>query len=392
MNNIWYVVKKELDKIFKFPKMILITILLPGLMVFCIYTLMGSVINEGLETTGNVYVVNAPIEFFNGVGDIKFEDGLNLLQKESLTDEEAKELLENNKGCVVLIFHDKVDSIYELDKPNKISLYRNSANTISATTYSLVYVRLVILDNTIKVFNEDIINYFPEDISLGGGDIATEADFSKMLISMMFPLFIMIGIFAGALNIGADAIAGDKERGTLAKLLMTPMNRNNIIIGKVISTSIIASCTAISMFVGIITSIDKIFGSSGMLDAISYNFVDYIQILALALVLALFAGSFLLVPSVLAKNTKEASLMALPLYLVAIIVPVVGMNLSVDATPLYTYMIPIYNISMALKGVLTSTLAMDQFIVTIVSTLACVVLVTLVLIRLFKNERLLFAK
>ena len=48
---------------------------------------------------------------------------------------------------------------------------------------------------------------------------------SGKALGMMLPYFITILLFAGAMGIGTDMIAGEKERGTMASLLVTPVKR-----------------------------------------------------------------------------------------------------------------------------------------------------------------------
>ena len=49
----------------------------------------------------------------------------------------------------------------------------------------------------------------------------------------MLPYFITILLFAGAMGLGVDMITGEKERGTMASLLVTPVKRSSIVLGKV---------------------------------------------------------------------------------------------------------------------------------------------------------------
>ena len=49
----------------------------------------------------------------------------------------------------------------------------------------------------------------------------------------MLPYFITILLFAGAMGLGVDMITGEKERGTMASLFLTPVKRSSIVLGKV---------------------------------------------------------------------------------------------------------------------------------------------------------------
>ena len=56
MNKIFNLVKKELDKIFKNPRAILSTFILPGLLIFIIYTVMGTALQKVVQQTGTVFL------------------------------------------------------------------------------------------------------------------------------------------------------------------------------------------------------------------------------------------------------------------------------------------------------------------------------------------------
>ena len=64
--------------------------------------------------------------------------------------------------------------------------------------------------------------------------IQDEEKASGRAIGMMLPYFITILLFAGAMGIGTDMIAGEKERGTMASLLVSPIKRSSIVLGKVV--------------------------------------------------------------------------------------------------------------------------------------------------------------
>lgn len=57
-----------------------------------------------------------------------------------------------------------------------------------------------------------------------------------------------------------ESIAGEKERGTIATLLVTPMRRSSLALGKVFSLSIIALLAGCSSFIGTFAALPKMMG------------------------------------------------------------------------------------------------------------------------------------
>lgn len=51
--------------------------------------------------------------------------------------------------------------------------------------------------------------------------IQDEEKASGKVLGMMLPYFVTILLFAGAMGIGTDMVAGEKERGTMASLLVS---------------------------------------------------------------------------------------------------------------------------------------------------------------------------
>ena len=60
---------------------------------------------------------------------------------------------------------------------------------------------------------------------------------------------------SSSLGIGADVIAGEKERGTLSTLLMAPITKTEIIVGKILATTIITLLSSVGSFLGIAASL-----------------------------------------------------------------------------------------------------------------------------------------
>jgi len=79
MKSVWSIIKKEFARFFKDRRMIL-SLLLPGLMIYLVYTLIGTVTsshNKPKDYKPAAYVQNVPVEFapvLEGVLKIKTEE------------------------------------------------------------------------------------------------------------------------------------------------------------------------------------------------------------------------------------------------------------------------------------------------------------------------------
>lgn len=52
-SNIWIIAKKELDRFFRDGAMVIATVLLPGLLIYIMYSFMGSALSNQFDTDEN---------------------------------------------------------------------------------------------------------------------------------------------------------------------------------------------------------------------------------------------------------------------------------------------------------------------------------------------------
>ena len=133
-------------------------------------------------------------------------------------------------------------------------------------------------------------------------------------------MILLIFIFSGCMTIAAESIAGEKERGTLAKLLVTPTRHSSIAFGKILGLSVIGLLSGLSSFLGIMLSLPKMVQGMTQSDSVSaliYGPKEYLMLFLVIISTVLVVVGVLSVVSSFAKSVKEASLYATPLMIVA---------------------------------------------------------------------------
>lgn len=391
MKNAFKVVKKELDKIFKFPRMIFTSLVLPGLMLFLIYAFIGagfnSFVGETVEHISQIYVVNFPesLKFAYNLAD-EMKITIYEMPEEKL--EELKERVQNNEIDAIIFYEKDFDAKVNTENLPVVEIYYNNSSSYSSSASNKAHSIISLQQQ--NFFEELGIN--PHIFEMKLENVEEEAKANASIIAMILPMLIMSFIFASALGIGTDAIAGEKERGTLATLLMLPVKRSEIIFGKIISTSTLTVLSAFSSFIGIIASLPfskSIFAIEG---DITYSVFEILGLVVILLLIALFASTVLLIISTLAKNIKEASTMAMPIYIAAIISPMISMFSNTASTSKTLYFIPIYNTILGLKEILGLNFNLINFLIILGSSLVYIALFVYILVRLFKSERVLYSK
>lgn len=408
MKHVLNIIKKELDKVFKNPRLFITTFIMPGILIFAIYATMGNLANSELEkavnNTSNIYVVDVSqsfketIDMYNATYPENSENALNAnftyYKSTDITKEELDEALNNGNCNAYVIFEKDFDEVLN-NRLNdqtaplpKVEIYMLSTSTMSSVASEKVNALLNILRD-IK------ISETYGDITILNNmtfDIADEATQSNYVLAMLLPMLLITFIFAGGLSIGTDSIAGEKERGTIATLLMAPINKNEIVLGKLIASIIMTIISALSSFIGVACSLpmsQEIFGSAN-LSLLSFS--TMISLFGLILSTALIAITIFMIASTIAKNIKEATTFAMPFYMIGIILSLSTMFMEKFPTNIGSYLIPIYNLSLGIKGTLIGEISTINLLIVIGSNLVYFILGVILMTKLFKNEKVMFSK
>ncbi len=391
MRNIIAIIKKELSRVFKDKRLVFTTILMPGLMIFLLYSVMGeamSSITNPTDISQIVIINNDPT--FNSMletSGLKYEIISGDIEK---LDEYKQDLYDGNIDYILVFpsdFNQDDNVLYN------INTYYNPSNDISSNTNDYINSCLALLEDLIINNRYGNIDVFTINVGNNESMIFDESQMMGLAISMILPFLIITFLFSGAMSVAPEAIAGEKERGTMATLLVTPIKRSEISLGKIISLSIVSVASAISSFIGIIASLPKLLGlnaENGINDL--YSIGDYAIILIILIVTVLLIVGLITVVSALAKNMKEANTFILPLYLIVMGVGVSTMFSTTAQINSVYYFIPIYNSLQCLVGVFTFDYNVINLLITIIVNICFTGIFTFILTKLFNSEKVMFAK
>ena len=384
------IIKKELTRFFG-DKRMLMTALMPGLLIYAMYSVMG----EGFSSINTVeddynYKIQV-VDMPQALVSLKEMEGLEITEITSADIEDTKNLVKEGEQDLLVVFPADFDEqllTYDVTTattpaPN-VEIYYNSAETASGEAYSVITAVLDQLENSLA-------NKF--DICAGEKDydMATEEDISMMIVSMILPMLVMTFIFTGCMSASAESIAGEKERGTIATLLVTPMNRRDLALGKLISLSIIGLLSGCSSFIGTMLSLPKLMVGSEM-DSLklSYEAKDYAVLLAVILTTTLVIVGLISIISAFAKSVKEASTYCTPLMMATMMLSFSTMLGVATADQWYLYLIPLYNTVQCMGGIFNMDYSMMPIIVTLASNVVYAGGLVLVLTKMFNSERIMY--
>ena len=391
VKKIFAIIKKELFRVFKDKRLVFTTILMPGLMIFLLYSIMGEAMTSlsTPDVESEIVVINNYQLFDTILSNTDFKYNLVDGNIESL--EKYKENLYDGNIDYIIVFPS--DFIVESDKVYNINTYYNPSLESSSLANDYVTSTLTLMEDMIISQKYGDIDVFTLNVGNDENLIFDESEMMGLAISMILPFLIITFLFSGAMSVAPEAIAGEKERGTMATLLVTPIRRGEIALGKIIALSIISVASAVSSFIGIIASLPKLLGlnaENGITDL--YNLGDYLLILVILIATVLVIVGLITVISALAKNMKEANTFILPLYLVTMGVGVSTMFSTTAQTNIMYYFIPIYNSLQCLVGIFTFNYSIINLLVTILINICYTGVFTLLLTKMFNNEKIMFSK
>lgn len=390
-NSILTIMKKELARFFGDKKVVFSTILLPGLMIFILYSFMGSALSSQFSVEedykAECYVLRLPED-----------DTLQMLLKESFrfreisSEEEvkqAKKKLQQKETDLCVVFPENfTEDIAETlpvtsnALPPEVQIFYNSSEASSETAYQT-------MSGILNQFEGMLSNRF--DINKSDGvayDLAKKEDAVGSIFSSMLPMLLLIFLFSGTLAITPESIAGEKERGTIATLLVTPVKRSHIAIGKILALSIIALLSGASSTIGTILSMPKLMGGTGELDGTVYSVTDYLLLAVVILSTVLVLVTALSLISAYAKSIKEAQSYATPLMILLMLIGITAMFGNGAKEELYYYCIPAYNSVQSMVRIFQFEVTADTMLVTVISNVAVTFIGIFVLTKMFQSERI----
>lgn len=393
-NNLMTIIKKELARFFGDKRMVFTTILMPGLLIYIMYSFMGSGLTSRFEAeedyTYRIYAENMPSSVSAMIkgSDINVE----YLDRDGVSEEDMKQAVTDKDAEMLMVFPENFeadvlayDSMTATTPAPQVALYYNSADTESTACYQ-------IMASVLDGYEASMANKF--DVNSGDEeyDLASKEDSTGQIFSMMLPMLLMIFLFSGCMAIAPESIAGEKERGTIATLLVTPMKRGQLAMGKIISLGIIGLLSGISSFVGTMLSLPKLMGTeSNAMDASVYSVTDYILLLLVILTTVLVLVGALAVISAFAKTVKEAGSMIMPLMVVVMVISITSMLGSGAPKEFYWYLIPFYNSVQSMTGIFDFSYSGINIVACLVSNLIYTGILSTVLAKMFGSEKIMYS-
>lgn len=228
-------------------------------------------------------------------------------------------------------------------------------------------------------------------------NVADRRETAGSAIGGMIPYLMFILCLQGAMIPAADIGAGEKERGTLETLLLSPINRKNIVLAKFLTISTAGVTTALitvlSIAIWTVVALQFVPEGKGLTILTEFmssiDWLDFVLVfLMLVPVVAIFAA-LLLSLSIYARSFKEAQSYMSSLMIFAFVPVLVALIPGIELKGVWAW-IPMTNVALAIKELVKGTMDYLQLVAIFGSTAVMAGALLAFSVYWFNQEKVLF--
>jgi sodium transport system permease protein len=209
---------------------------------------------------------------------------------------------------------------------------------------------------------------------------------------------VILLCLTGGMYPAMDLTAGEKERGTMETILSSPISRLDLVLGKfflVLTASLVtAALSVLSMGVSFwgmqqlkAFDVTKNPDAAGM--QLHIGFAAVLSVFLMALPLAVLFSAGLITISLFAKSYKEAQSYVSPLMILVVVPAVAAMLPGVELTAKLA-LVPILNVSLLCKELVTGTYHWNFIALIFLSTCVYAATALFLAVKMFQREDVLF--
>ena len=381
------VFKKELRRFFS-DKRMLMALILPGLLVFLIYYFLPDLYATSLSPNlSEDYIANIAISdnydenneqssLLEGAILSVFENldyaSPNIVEFALEEESQIKDKLVKKEIDLMVVFDDNFEHIIfneiSVSKPNIDILY-NSSSGESAYIYSLV------LSISEQLYQSFTINYQINP------DVGEQNYAIMQVVAIILPMLTISMIFSSTLQVCPEAIAGEKERGTLSSILVTPIKRSEFALGKILALILVSLVSGTITGAGLLISLPRLYGSMG---SFSMPPSSYILLFLVLLTLVVFFVNVAMCISTFAKSIKEATSYLGPLLVVFMVIAMLPG--FIDVSNIGFAFVPVLNVSYVMSSIVYGTVDIMYLAFTLLSNIIFSLIFIFIDVKLFKSE------
>lgn len=301
MNDTFKITRKELKEMMRDKRVRFGAFIMPIFLVLMMVQLFGFIIGAAKGAVkSTVYIVGAQADLSKTFSSA----GMSI--KTVPTTEDGIKLIKDDKAKLVLAFKSAMT-----DGQVQIEAYYDPKQQMAQLALSGVQQALSLENKKAlaETLREKLIpETAAEHIKLIPKPVEVGSKGAGELIVGFLPYLIVLFAFSGGMSMAADMVAGEKDKNTLETLLITPVGRNQIVLGKVLALAVVCFLSSFSCVVGLLlASVLKLPGSEEMFkNGFGVTPIAAGTIILLQLPMVAMFASILIAISSYARNPREA--------------------------------------------------------------------------------------
>jgi len=224
----------------------------------------------------------------------------------------------------------------------------------------------------------------PEEVS----DLAPEAGTSGLTFGRVLTILIVFLILSGGAVVAVDALAGEKERGTLETLLTSAAGRLEVVAAKLLLILFVALAITLIQFLNLAVwgGLELFDLPNDLLDALTPG--RLLVLFVLFLPVAALLSAVLLYISGRARTYREAQTLLLPLFLAAVAPPAAALLPGIELRSAIV-LVPVANLSVGVMELMAGRPDWPMLALAFLVNAATAAWVTRLAARTLTGERLM---
>lgn len=410
-SDVMTIISKELTRIFTDRKLVFTTFILPAVSIVIIYAAMGLMIqnttSDKEEHLGQIGVIGAPESFSRFIASSEKDYKVKIVIEQPSQEKSLKEAIYKGELDALVVFDEGFDEkVMKYNQGNtlmpNVNTYYNPTEDYSDATHNKFTDRIMVdyeKNILIQRFgDENFLKAFTLNAGNQEHQLAPPEKMSGDILGGLIPFLLSIFLFSGGMGIGIDIITGEKERGTMGSLLVTPIKREAIAFGKMISLGIVSLISTVSSIVGMALAFPFLmmaFSKEGEATASSGPNIFILspagvaQFLILSILLTLIYVGIICIVSVYANSVKEAGTLIMPAYMAIMVLGM--MTMFTNKMPeWWAFATPLYGTLMGMKHALSAELTWTLFGLNILVSAVFIAAIVWIIKQMFNSEKIMF--
>ncbi len=398
----WQVYLKELTELLRDKKTLIFVILLPVLIFPVLFGIMGLVmsnVSRQAEAEEHRYVIINAEKAPQFADALFYHKNFKKMTTELRDPAALKQAIRDNQFDLAIVIPADFDPAADNLQQSKWQLIHNSSSQLDMISkhftellqkYSKSLQQAKLTGLGVSVGS---IAALLEPVAVERINTAESRENVGELIGGWIAYLLVPLCLAGASYPAMDIGAGEKERGTLETLLICPIARTAIVLGKfltVLTTGLVAAAITVISFGGWGYLIGSLAGVDIVEKAMStLGLLDLALILALLIPLTATLAAVLLSLSIYARSYKEAQNYIGPLTMVVFMPLVVSILPGIELNWKLA-LVPVLNVALGIKELVKGTIDYSLLGLILISTLLLAGAMIAFCVSWFQREKVLF--